>query len=71
MHLEVAYVALTNPIAPWIPCLPVHPKPDADDVSIGLALALVWPIASLVCYAAMPLIYLLPSRIDQQVKLTS
>ena len=36
MHLEVAYVSLTNPIAPWIPCLPVHPKPDADDVSIGL-----------------------------------
>jgi uncharacterized membrane protein len=34
----------------------------------GLLLAFFAPVASLVCYAAMPLLYLLPSRIDQHVR---
>lgn len=34
----------------------------------GLALAFVAPRASLACYAAMPLVYLLPGRIDRHVK---
>ena len=35
---------------------------------VGLALAFVFPVASLFCYAAMPLLYLVPSRIDRHVK---
>lgn len=35
---------------------------------VGLAFALVWPAASLACYAVVPLIYLFPSRIDRHVK---
>ena len=38
---------------------------------IGLAFAFVWPAVSLGCYAAMPLLYLLPSRIDKHVKVAS
>jgi uncharacterized membrane protein len=35
---------------------------------IGLALAFFAPSASLVCYAAMPLLYLLPSGIDRHMR---
>jgi uncharacterized membrane protein len=34
---------------------------------LGMALALVWPAASLCCYAAIALLYLIPGRIDRQV----
>ncbi len=34
---------------------------------LGMALALVWPAASLCCYAAIALLYLIPQRIDRQV----
>jgi uncharacterized membrane protein len=33
----------------------------------GMALALVWPAASLVCYAAIAILYMIPGRIDRQV----
>jgi uncharacterized membrane protein len=35
---------------------------------LGMALALVWPTASLCCYAAIALLYLIPGRIDRQVR---
>jgi uncharacterized membrane protein len=34
----------------------------------GLLLALVSPRASLICYAATPLLYLLPSRFDRHIR---
>jgi uncharacterized membrane protein len=34
---------------------------------LGTALAFVWPAASLCCYAAIALLYLIPGRIDRQV----
>jgi uncharacterized membrane protein len=35
--------------------------------AVGMALAFVWPTASLCCYAAIALLYLIPGRIDRQV----
>ncbi len=34
---------------------------------LGLALAPLWPVLSLCCYAAVPVVYLLPGRIDRHV----
>lgn len=34
---------------------------------LGMALALAWPAASLCCYAAIALLYLIPGRIDRHV----
>lgn len=36
--------------------------------ALGTALALVWPTASLSCYAAIALLYLVPGRIDRQFR---
>jgi uncharacterized membrane protein len=34
---------------------------------LGMVLSLAWPAASLYCYAAIALLYLIPGRIDRQV----
>ena len=34
---------------------------------VGMGLAFIWPTASLCCYAAIALLYVIPGRIDRQV----